>query len=85
MKSRLRWRESGPVSTEWSLTSLAPSSRFNSLELALRPVKGLALVQVVHGYLRVSVFAIDQCSYLDPKIIFASVIPCALHVKDKRK
>ena len=83
MKLRFRWRALGPVSTEWSLTSLALSSKFISLELSLRPMKGLALVQVVYNYLHISVLAIDHCGYLDPKIIFASVIPCALHVKEK--
>lgn len=76
---------SGPVSTGWSLTSLAPSSKFIYLELVLRPMNGLVLVQVVHNYLHVSVFAFDHCGYLDPKTIFASVIPCALHVKEKHK
>ena len=46
-------------------------------------MKGLVLVQVVYNYLHVSVFAIDHCGYLDPKIISESVIPCALHVKKK--
>lgn len=73
------------MSTGWSLTSLAPSSKFISLELALKPMKGLVLVQVVHNYLNVSVFAIDHGGYLDPKIIFEPVIPCALHVKEKHK
>lgn len=73
------------MSTGWSLTSLALSSKYISLELAVRPMKGLVLVQVVHNYLHVSVFAIDHCGDLDPKIISESVIPCALHVKEKHK